>query len=368
MRLSFKDLFYALSAGILVIFMLSVAKDIFIPLSFSLLLAFILYPIVKWLNEKGLGNALSISLSFLSVMVVLLGVFTLFSAQIVNIADQYDNFLSKLKSTFSSALSLVEERFEFLSDKQLNKVFDGLTSFFSDSGLSFLSGTLDLTGTFLSYSAFVLVASFLILFYRKHFFNAAVNFSAEANRDKVREMLSKFQKVGQQYLGGMLILIVILGALNSLGLYLIGIDYPLFFGYMAALLAVVPYVGTIVGGLLPTLYALVTYDSLWYPAGVVAVFATVQFLEGNILNPRIVGGSLKLNALTSLLALIGGGLLWGISGMILSLPMIAIFRVFCQYFENLQPLAEMLGETDDPQEQDSKVLRWLKQKWSSFRG
>ncbi|MEQ8562288.1 MAG: AI-2E family transporter, partial [Cytophagales bacterium] len=89
---------------------------------------------------------------------------------------------------------------------------------------------------------------------------------------------------------------------------------------------------------------LITYDSIWYPVGVIGIFWLIQFLEGNFLNPKIVGGSLHINALFSIISLIAGGLLWGIPGMILFLPLMAVIRVVCSYYKELEPLALLIGD------------------------
>ena len=144
----------------------------------------------------------------------------------------------------------------------------------------------------------------------------------------------------------MALLVLILGILNNIGLFCLGIEYAIFFGFLAALLAVIPYVGSFIGGLLPTIFAFITYDSYWYPIGVIAIFWFIQFLEGNFLNPKIVGGSLHLNALFSILSLIGGALLWGVPGMILFLPSMAMLRTISTYYEELKPLAILIGDEE----------------------
>jgi len=158
------------------------------------------------------------------------------------------------------------------------------------------------------------------------------------------------------------LLMLILGTLNTIGLLIVGIDYAFFFGFLAAILAIIPYIGTFLGGLLPTLYAFMSYDSYWYPIGVIIVFWFVQTLEGNFLSPKIVGGNLNLNAMTALISLIAGGFLWGISGMILFLPFMAIFKVFCENYEELHPIAELMSDQSGDKTSTFKVIDKIKNK------
>jgi len=126
-------------------------------------------------------------------------------------------------------------------------------------------------------------------------------------------------------------------------MWAIGIDFPFLFGYLAAVLTIIPYIGTTIGGMLPTFYALVTYDSLWMPISVIALYLTIQTIEGNILTPKIVGNKVSLNPLFALISLLVGGLLWGIAGMILFIPIMAIVKVIFDHIESLQPYGILLS-------------------------
>jgi len=108
-------------------------------------------------------------------------------------------------------------------------------------------------------------------------------------------------------------------------------------------LSIVPYVGTALGAIIPVLYAFVSYDSLWPVLAVAILFWAVQLITDNYLSPKIVGGSLNINALAAILSLIIGGLVWGVAGMILFLPFTAMLKVFCEEYEELKPIALLIG-------------------------
>ncbi len=143
----------------------------------------------------------------------------------------------------------------------------------------------------------------------------------------------------------MLSVIGILAILNTTGLFIIGLEHAIFFGVFASLLAVIPYIGIIIGSLPPLLYAFLLTDSLLNPLLVIAVFSIVQFLEGNFITPRIVGSKVSINPFVALIALIIGGQLWGIAGMILFVPLIGILRVIFEEIEELRPYGYLLGNT-----------------------
>jgi len=141
----------------------------------------------------------------------------------------------------------------------------------------------------------------------------------------------------------LLLVILILGVLNSLGLWLIGIRYAAFWGFLAACLAIIPYIGTTLGGFLPFIYALATTGTLWQPAAVVLLYSSVQTLEGNFITPNVVGNSVSINPLAAIIFLFIGGMIWGISGLILALPFVAVLKVVMEHITPLRPVSELLS-------------------------
>ncbi len=120
------------------------------------------------------------------------------------------------------------------------------------------------------------------------------------------------------------------------------INYAIFFGILISSLAIIPYFGILIGAVLAAIYALLTTDSLWYPAGVIIVNSIVQFLEGNFITPYIMGSRLSLNPLAIIIFLSIGGWVWGALGMIMSVPLLAITKMVCDNVESLHPYGKLL--------------------------
>jgi len=158
----------------------------------------------------------------------------------------------------------------------------------------------------------------------------------------------------------MVILTVIIGLTNSVGLLIIGIDNPFLFGFLGAALAIIPYIGTTMGAVIPVIYSFVSYDSIWMALAVAILFWAVQVVSDNFLTPRIVGGSLRINALTAILSLFIGAAVWGLAGMIVFLPFAAMLKVVCEEFEELQPIALIIGEQNKKVSDDHEqfLSRW----------
>lgn len=344
MNISFSKLFYVVASIIGIVAIMYFGKVLLIPICFAMLFAFILYPLVKWLNKKGVKKVFGIILTLGGVFILFSGVLVLFSAQIIDMAGQYSKFLAKLNETLDKSITFLNDKVQIIPDIESQEILDKLSNVFSDSSFLIISDTVSVTGSFLSFVVLAAIYTFLILFYSEHLTEALARFNHRSKRKPFIEMLREVQQVGQKYFTGMLLLILVLGVLNTVGLLILGMDYAFFFGFLAALMAIIPYVGTTLGGLIPTIYAFVTFDSYWYPVGVIGIFWFIQFLEGNYLNPRIVGGNMQINALFSIFSLIAGSVLWGIAGMILFLPMVAMLKVVCNHFEELKPVASLIGE------------------------
>ena len=145
------------------------------------------------------------------------------------------------------------------------------------------------------------------------------------------------------YIKGMILVYVIVGALNSIGLFALGVRNALAFGMICAIMTIIPYIGITVSALLPISVVWIETGNIWYPLGVIVVFAIVQYLEANIIFPTVVGVQLNVSTLAMLIAVILGGIIWGISGMILFIPFVAILKIISDNIEEWKPLNLLLS-------------------------
>ncbi|MFK7773422.1 MAG: AI-2E family transporter, partial [Saprospiraceae bacterium] len=228
--------------------------------------------------------------------------------------------------------------------RESKEMIDENSSEMMQAPLGYIGTTLSISGTFLINLFLTFVYTFLLLLYRTSLKNFYIMQFGATIKDGAELVLERIQTVIQKYLYGLLLVIAILGILNSIGLMLIGIEYAIFWGFLAAFLAVIPYIGTALGGLLPFLYAFATCDNYWQPIAVIVLFAFVQIIEGNLITPKVVGSSIKINPLAAILALLVGGAIWGTSGLILALPFIAIIRIIFSQIDFLKPIGMLLSD------------------------
>ena len=157
-------------------------------------------------------------------------------------------------------------------------------------------------------------------------------------------ILNQTKKAIQSYIFGLLIEALIVAVLNCTALYILGVKYALLLGIIGALLNMVPFIGGIVAIILPLLIATVTKDGYSTQIGIIVAYSIIQFIDNNILVPRIVSSKVQINALVSIVAVLLIGALWGVAGMFLSIPMVAVLKIVFDRIDDLKPWGKLLGD------------------------
>lgn len=361
MNLSFQKLFFAITTLFALFAILVLAKSILIPLSIALLISFILLPLTKKFETLKTGKVLAAFLSIFMVILIIGGVVYFFSSQIINVSKEFTHFKDKIILAFADVTLYFNNHISFVQNLEKDELFNRMKAWLTDSTGFLVRKTVNNTATFLAGLLATIIFTFLFLIYRDGLTKAFMTFSPEDKRERVLKMFKSIQQVGQKYLFGMIFLTIVIGLANSIGLMIIGIDNPFLFGFLGAALAIIPYIGTAMGAVIPIIYAFVSYDSIWIAVSVALLFWFVQLVSDNFLSPKIVGGSLKINALTAILSLFIGAAVWGLAGMILFLPFAAMLKVVCEEFEELKPIALIIGEQNKKERDglDPLKVRWV---------
>jgi len=210
--------------------------------------------------------------------------------------------------------------------------------------LSLIQNTLYSLSESLFYLMIIPVYSILILYYRQLLVNVLYQIFPSEKKESIREILVETIHAYYNFIKGMGMVYLVVGILNSIGLAIIGIPHPILFGFTASILTFIPYVGILISSLLPIAISWITFNSIWYPIGVVIVFSIVQLLEAYIIFPFAVGSRLKINTLVIIIVIIIGGILWGAAGMILFIPFVSITKLIAERTKGLKTLVILLGE------------------------
>jgi predicted PurR-regulated permease PerM len=328
---------------LLVGFFIYIGQDIIVPLAFSLLFAVLLLPINKWLERKGLTRVISIILS-LTVSILFAGIIIYFlSSQIAgflqdipaikkHIADHAKTFQEWVTAHFK--MSKVEQA--SLISNAAEKVKDTSSGLIGDTFLSVTQG--------LMLVVLLPVYTFLVLYYRDMIKRFIVSLFKEAHHGNVAEVLQESKFIVQGYMIGLIIEMGIVAAINATGFLVLGIKYPIFLGVLAAILNMIPYIGMLIASVFCMLVTLTTSTHMSDVLLVLVILTVVQFIDNNIIMPKVVSSKVKINALITILGVLIGGALAGISGMFLSIPGIAILKVIFDRVEELKPWGILLGD------------------------
>jgi predicted PurR-regulated permease PerM len=325
-------------AGVILYF----GRNLFIPISFALLISFILYPICRWLESKGFSRvlAIAVSLSLLVILGVLL--VALLASQFISFLDEWPLLQAKFDRSISEVSKTLADVFSISKDQQKQWV----AKIMEQSG----SNLLAVLKNAISASAFstvllvlIPVYAALLLYYRQYWMKVLGRIFPHERSESLRSMIALSIGAYYNFVKGMAVVYLVVGSLNSIGLLLLGIPHAILFGFIASILTIVPYVGIIAGSLLPMAMAWITYDSIWYPIGIAGIFTFVQYLEANVIFPIAVSSRLNVNTLVMLVVIFAGGILWGVAGMILFVPFVGIAKLVADHNPKWKTISMVLG-------------------------
>jgi len=326
---------------------LYIAADILIPLVFSFIIAIVLSPLVNFLVRVKLNRIIAILLVLLLAIGLILAFGALLFSQMVRLSDSWPELIIKLTGLLKSTVNWSAEYFN-IDSQSIYIWIDNMKDDFINSSSGEIGKTLMTIGTGIVMFFLIPVYVFLILLYQPLLLEFIHKLSGTGNIKKVSQIVLETKVVIQQYLIGLMIEFVIVATLYTVTLFALGIEYAFLLGVVGALLNLIPYIGGVVGVGLPMIVALVTKSTAWYAIYILIIFYIIQLIDNNYIVPKIVASKVKLNAFISIIAILAGNALWGISGMFLSIPLLAVVKLILDKIEPLKPWGFLLGDTMPP--------------------
>ena len=341
---------------IVLVFFLIVGKSLLVPLFMGGFFAVLFTPLSNWLESKKVPRTISAVLSLLLNIAIVVGLLVFIITTISNFTSDFDNVSEKL-SNYAKDIDQwtmtnfgIDENFE---DKASD---DYIKTLLQEQGANITGFALRTVGS-LSGTVLIPVFMFFFLLYRDHLTEVMIRIYRDKDPQLVKMRITNLRKLLQNYIIGVVKVMGILAVLNVTAFTALGIKHAIFFGLIAAFLNIIPYVGPFIGALMPMVYAFLTKDSLFYPIAVLVSYQLIQLIEGNILTPKIVGGNVNLNPFITFLGLLVGGTIWGVAGMVLIIPTLAILREIFELSDQTSPFALLLGEErsdEKPKEKSSE--------------
>jgi len=324
---------------VLLAYSLSNLKGILTPIAFALIIAILLNPLVNRLNKGKIARVPAIILSMFFASCLLSAILYFLSSQIIGFGENLPLLKEKFDSLLSTLQQWLQRDFGLAVQTQMKLLKDAIDNSKGMAGQAF--GTaLDTLGLLFLIPVYV----FLFLFYKTLILNFLYEVFADENSKQVADVLAQTKNAIQSYMVGLLLEAIVVAAMNSTALLILGVEYAILIGVIGALLNMLPYIGGIIAIILPVLMATITRDGYSTQIGVIIAYLIIQFIDNNILVPRIVSSKVQINALFSIFVVLLGGALWGIAGMFLSIPFVAILKIIFDRVEEMKPWGRLLGD------------------------
>lgn len=318
-------------------------SGIIAPIIMAFLISIVIYPVYSFFARKRLPEALSIAISLVILMAVVGGVVWFFSSQFSRLIADFPVIKENVSVHLNSISDWINRKTNFSTERQVAFINDQSKKLLNYAGGILGGAATSVTSVFI-FVGLVPIYVFLILFYKNLLLRFIFLWFPENTHDKVKDGMRETKSIIKSYLIGLLIQVSYVTVLLGTALMIIGIKHALLIGVIFAILNLIPYIGALIGNIVGVLLTLTSSQEIWPIYAVLITIAVVQFLDNNILMPRIVGSKVKINALASIVGVLVGGAVAGISGMFLSLPVIAILKIVCDRSNNLRQWGVLFGD------------------------
>lgn len=344
---SFSTISRVIITGFFFVVSLFYLKDFLVPVLYAMILAMLFVPLCRFLERKKFPRGLAILTCLLVMIVIISSVVLLLYTQLSGLGEDLPLFQQKAWEKFAEIQTFFARIIHVSVEDQtrwLRNNYSNIVSFGTDMVKDLLLG---LSGG-LEIFLLVLIYAFFFLLLRDRFKGFILRLFMMKDHPEVLKVVNKTEVVTRNYMAGQLKVMAIIGVLNAIGFMIFGVKQAIFLGLLRGLLNIIPYLGAVLGTILPLLSVAVYKEGIIYPIGVVGVVLLTQFLQDNLLVPKIIGSNIRLNPLTTIVAILAGGMLWGLNGMVLFLPMTGIVKIICDNVPGLHPYGYLLGEEKEP--------------------
>lgn len=283
-------------------------KNIIAPFAFAILLAILLLPITNFLEKIHVLKIIASLIAIITAVIFISTIVYFLSSQEEGLVQDITSIKSHLADHYTTVQKWIYQKFNFTLKEQTNMIVtakDKIQNFGNAViGQTFIS----VTGALL---AIVLlpVYTFLLLFYRNMIRTFLIALFKGEHENKDKELLQESRSIVQGYMMGLIIEMIIVATINAAGFFILGIQYAIFLAVLAAILNMIPYIGMLIASVFCILITLNKSNNISDIIGLVVILVLVQFIDNNIIVPKVVSSKVKINALISILGVLIGGYL-----------------------------------------------------------
>ncbi|MBM7418376.1 MULTISPECIES: AI-2E family transporter [Chryseobacterium] len=328
-------------------YLIKLGQSILAPFFLAFLMAMLFLPFANFMEQKlKLPRSVSTIVSVMMMLIILTGMIYFFGSQISSFSKDLPHLSKQFNLVFHNLQNWVSQTFNVKIDEQFDYLDQGLAKLLSSSGV-ILGFTFGVFSTSLGFLAFFILFFVFILNYRRILNNFIVNVFNEKHKASVQEVVSEVRIMTKRYIIGLCLQVIIVSVLATTVLIILGVKYAILLGVLTGLLNVIPYIGIAISLLISCFIAFAT-GTVSTCVYVAIGYVIVHAIDGNIVLPFVVGSKVKINALFSFIGILLGEHLWGISGMFLCIPAIAIIKIIFERVDGLKPWGKLLGEEEKP--------------------
>ncbi len=340
----YKKLAFVLFCLMAIGYLALLGKKLLAPLLFSMLFAIVLLPVAKFFELRfKLPRALSSLFSLVLFIAFLGSIFYLVGSQVSNLASDWPQFKEQLNNSLQTLKDWVESNFHINPRKQVKYINDASSSVLS-SGSEIVSTTFFSLSSVMLFLVFTMIDIFFLLMYRRLILHFLIAVFKKEDSHIVYSIVEEVQTIIRKYIIGLLLEMAIVTTLVFLAFWILGIKYAILLGLLTGMLNLIPYLGIFTALIISSLITFATAAAVTKVLIVAVVLFATHLIDANILLPLVVASKVKINALITILGVILGEMIWGIPGMFLSIPVIAIIKIIFDRVESLQPWGMLLGE------------------------
>lgn len=340
----YAKLTFILLALISLLFLFYIGQGILVPIIMSFLFAILLYPIVQFLKAKlRFPNVLAVMIAVILFVLFFVGLFVFLSFQISDFTEDFDKIEKNLTIHLGNIQDYIRTNFNLSSSEQ-KEYIDTAAEDSMEKGKEIIGTTLmSFTDTLLNLTL-IPIYTFLILLYRTHFLMFLGKLIKKEHHAQLKDILTNIRVAINSYIVGLIIELICVATMTTIGFMIIGVKYAILLGIITGILNLIPYIGILFAGVLSIVASLTGSPDLSVIVGVIVVTVVVQLIDNNILVPMIVSSKVEINAFISIIAIIIGGAIAGVSGMFLALPILAMLKVIFDRIESLEPWGYLMGD------------------------
>ncbi len=323
--------------------LLYIAQSIIVPLIFSVIIAIVLHPLVNLMVRIKINRVVAITFIIIFTIIVLSVLGTLLFSQVSRFTDSWPLLVAKFTEAINDMVIWASGYFDINPERFHGWLIQSRDEMIN-SGVSSIGQTIATIGSWFVMLFLIPVYVFLLLLYKPLIIDFIHKLFNADQQDSLVIMISQSKTVIQGYLIGLFAEFVLLAILYTIAFFVLGIDYAILLGVGVSLLNVIRYIGPFIGITLVMALALIT-KSPAYMLYVLLFHIFIQIIDNFYIVPKIVASRVRINALFSIIAMIAGYALWGISGMFLAIPLLAIAKLIFDNIEPLKPWGFLLGDT-----------------------